>query len=66
MKVWEVKYTHIAEFEITAVVEAETEEEAIGKASIGDNIEEHEEGPEWVETKDYRTKVIEEIVDENK
>ena len=62
MKKYEVTYTHVIEREITALVEANSEEEAIEKCQNGDFIQDDEEfAPEQgIETKNYRAVEVEE------
>jgi len=59
---YEVKYTHVVERKVTALVEADSPTEAIEKAQAGDTIADDEQDcPEdGIETKDYEATEVEE------
>lgn len=61
-KIYEVKFTHVIERDVTAWVKASSEEEAIKKAEQCDWMDSNEEDApeEGIETKDYRAEVADE------
>lgn len=51
---YRVGYTHLVEKHIEAIVEANSEEEALAKAEEGDIIEEEEGREDGLECKDFK------------
>lgn len=60
MAKWEVTYKHVVELDITSIVEADSEEEAIDKAVEGDHItsDEDDAPQQGIEIKDEEAREL--------